>query len=86
MATSGAGEFGNISYTGGFLGKILYCTVKKVYRFPRPRGGMSLAKLSLAGKNLIILGQGEFMVSDTPPMGTGKSITFFTVCTLNTTY
>jgi hypothetical protein len=32
---------------------------------------MSLTKLSLAGKNLIIPGQGEF------GLGTGKSITFF---------
>jgi hypothetical protein len=34
-------------------------TVKKVSNFPFTTG-MSLTKLSLAGKNLIIPGQGEF--------------------------
>jgi hypothetical protein len=35
-------------------------TVKKVYRFSRPQPGMSLTKLSLAGKNLIIPARTEF--------------------------
>jgi hypothetical protein len=39
---------------------------------------MSLIKLSEAGKNLIIPGQGELWLV-TPRLGTGKSITFFTV-------
>jgi hypothetical protein len=33
---------------------------KKVTDFPVPSRGMSQANLSLAGKNLIIPGQGEF--------------------------
>jgi hypothetical protein len=39
---------------------------------------MSLTKLSLAGNNLIIPGQGE-LVSDIPA-GTGKLIAFYSVC------
>jgi hypothetical protein len=36
------------------------CTVKKVFVFPSPAAGMS-PKLSLAGNNLTITGQGEFV-------------------------
>jgi hypothetical protein len=41
---------------------------------------MSLAKLSLAGNNFIIPGQGS-LVSDIPA-GNGKSITFFLQCSV----
>jgi hypothetical protein len=44
-------------------------TVKKGI-FPSP-AGMSLTKLSKAGNNSIIPGQGEF------GLGTGKSLTFY---------
>jgi hypothetical protein len=36
-----------------------YTVIKKIIVFPPP-AGMSLTKLSLAGKNLIIPGHGEF--------------------------
>jgi hypothetical protein len=45
--------------------------------FPSP-AGMLLPKLSLAGNNLIIPGQGEFWLV-TSRQGTGKKITFFIV-------
>ncbi len=47
--------------TSSFLSitREIMCTVKKLTIFPSP-ACMSLTKLSLAGKNLIIPGQGEF--------------------------
>jgi hypothetical protein len=47
----------------------LHCK-KSLLIFPSP-AGMSLTKLSMVVKNLIIPGQGEF------GLGTGKSKTFF---------
>ncbi len=41
-----------------WLFQVLHCK-KRLVVFPSP-GGMSLTKLSLAGTNLIIPGQGEF--------------------------
>jgi hypothetical protein len=43
---------------------------------------MSLTKLSLAGKNLIIPDQADFG-SGTSRLGTGKWLTFFTVYALH---
>jgi hypothetical protein len=57
----------------------LKCTVhckKRLVVFRSP-AGMSLTKLSLAGKNFIISGQGDWLV--TSRLGTGKSLIFFTV-------
>jgi hypothetical protein len=48
--------------------------------FPPP-AGMSLSKLSLDGNNLIVLDQGELLVSDIP--GDGKTANLFvTVCSV----
>ncbi len=52
---------------------------KKLAVFPTP-AGMSLIKLSLGGKNLIISVQGE-LVSDIPA-GDGKTANHFLKCTL----
>jgi len=65
---------------GRFASKLslspIHCK-KSLSIFPSP-AGMSLTKLSLTGKKLIIPGQGELW-SVTPRLGTGKSINFFTV-------
>jgi hypothetical protein len=50
---------------------------KKRLSFIPPPVGMSLTKLSLAGNNLMIPGKRVWLV--TSRLGTGKSVTFFTV-------
>ncbi len=55
------------------------CTVKKGLPFSRPHAArMSLTKLSLDGNNLIMFCPGRVW-SVTSRLGTGKSLTFFTV-------
>ncbi len=54
-----------------------YITVKKVSSFPIPGRDV---KLSLAGKNLIIPGQGEFGKCYHILAGEGKTATFFLQC------
>jgi hypothetical protein len=54
--------------------KTLHCK-KRLAVFPS-LAGMSLTKLSLAGTNLIIPGQGEFGISDIPA-GDGKTCNLF---------
>ncbi len=57
------------------FGSGLTFTVKKrLATFPSP-AGMSLTKLSIAGYNLIISGQGEFFI-DILAGDAGKSLTF----------
>ncbi len=58
----------------------LHCK-KRLSFFPFP-DGMSLTKVSLAGNNLIIPGQGEFDLL-TSRLGMGKSLTCFTVQLFN---
>ncbi len=62
------------AYLNCFLLDSIVCQhcKKRLAIFPSP-AGMSLTKLSPAGNNLIIPGRGEF------GLGTGKSLTFFTV-------
>ncbi len=59
------------------LHSLVHCK-KRLAIFPTP-AMMSLTKISLAGNNHIFPSQGEFAWLVTSWLGTGKSLTFFTV-------